>query len=93
MPSINATRAGPKLLAGFTEVPVSPIPKICTSVSVSPITRPPNDPWFAFAEVTPRIVRTKTNVRNASTINPAASVYARKTVRTKTAGHVCDFAK
>ena len=33
-------RAGPKLLAGFTLVPVSGIPRICTNASVSPITSP-----------------------------------------------------
>ena len=54
-----ANTAGAMLLAGFTLVPVSPIPKICTKVSVRPIISPPNEPWPAFLEVTPRIVITK----------------------------------
>lgn len=39
-PPIAAIRAGPKLLAGLTEVPVKWIPKMCTSVRVSPMTIP-----------------------------------------------------
>ncbi len=39
-PANSIISAGPKLLAGFTEVPVNGIPKICTSVRVSPITKP-----------------------------------------------------
>ena len=53
-PSRLVRTAGAMLRAGFTEVPVRPIPKMCTSVSVRPMTRPPNEPWFAFFDVTPR---------------------------------------
>ena len=67
-------RAGPMLLAGLTDVPVRPIPKMCTSVSVRPIISPPNEPWPAFFDVTPSIVRTKMNVSTISTTHPAAAL-------------------
>ena len=54
-------KAGAKLLAGFTEVPVSGIPKICTNVSVKPITIPATED-FLSSDVTPRIVYINTNV-------------------------------
>lgn len=73
-PFNNAMSAGPILLAGLTDVPVKPIPRICTRVSESPIIRPPNDPCFALASVTPSIASTKIKVRTISTINPAATL-------------------
>ena len=46
--------AGPSDLAGFTDVPVSGIPKMWTSVSVRPITRPAADDYFSLL-VTPNM--------------------------------------
>ena len=43
-PEIAAAIAGPILLAGFTDVPVRPIPRICTKVRVNPITTPAKEP-------------------------------------------------
>ena len=59
LPVIAAKIAGPRLLAGLTEVPVRPIPKMCTRVSVRPMISPPKEPCLALGDVTPRIVRTK----------------------------------
>ena len=53
-------RAGAKLRAGFTEVPVNGIPMMCTNASVKPITIPATAPFSAFL-VTPRTVNTNTN--------------------------------
>ena len=49
-------RAGPKLLAGLTDVPVNEMPRICTSVNVRPITMPATPEVETF-DVTPRIVK------------------------------------
>ena len=73
-PLIAEMIAGPKLLAGFTDVPVRPMPRMCTNVSVRPITKPPNDPWLALADVTPRIAITKIAVRATSTTNAARTL-------------------
>ena len=62
------------LLAGFTLVPVSPIPKICTKVRVRPMTRPPKEPCPAFSEVTPSMVSTKIKVSTISTTRPATGL-------------------
>ena len=62
--------AGPKERAGFTEVPVKWMPRICTSVRVSPITSPETEESFSL-EVTPRIEKTKTKVRTISMIREA----------------------
>ena len=70
-PAIAATIAGPRLLAGLTLVPVNPIPRICTRVRVRPITSPPKEPCPAFLLVTPKIVKTKMNVKTTSTSKPA----------------------
>ena len=43
-PLIAATRAGPKLLAGLTDVPVRPMPRMWTRTSVKPMTTPANEP-------------------------------------------------
>ena len=51
-PANSIISAGPKLLAGFTEVPVNGIPKICTSVRVSPITKPATAA-FSILDLTP----------------------------------------
>ena len=67
-PANSIISAGPKLLAGFTEVPVNGIPKICTSVRVSPITKPATAA-FSILDVTPIIAMTNTNVRITSTRN------------------------
>ena len=60
------TKAGPKLRAGLTEVPVSGMPIMCTNVSVKPMTRPAIVAVF-WLEVTPKMVSTKTQVKIAST--------------------------
>ena len=60
-------RAGPILLAGFTDVPVSGMPTICTNVSVSPITTPAILDIFSFA-VTPKMVKMNINVKTISII-------------------------
>ena len=57
--------AGPKLLAGFTDVPVKEIPRICTRVSERPITIPATALLLSF-EVTPKTAITNTNVRITS---------------------------
>ena len=57
---VNARiRAGPNDLAGLTDVPVSGMPNMCTSVSVRPITRPATEP-YSFLLVTPSMTYTKT---------------------------------
>ena len=61
------------LLAGFTDVPVSPMPRMCTPTSVRPMMSPPKEPWEAFLLVTPRIDITKMNVRTISTRRPASA--------------------
>ena len=48
-------KAGAKLLAGFTDVPVKGIPIICTKAKVKPITTPATEENFSL-EVTPSIV-------------------------------------
>ena len=72
-PANAAKTAGAMLLAGFTLVPVRPIPKMCTKVRVRPITRPPKEPCAAFLLVTPRIVMTKMKVSRISTRRPATA--------------------
>ena len=59
--------AGPKLLAGLTDVPVNGIPNIWISVSVRPITRPAILLFSGF-DVTHRMTITNTNVRMISTM-------------------------
>ena len=54
-PIIAITVAGARLLAGFTDVPVKLIPRICTNASVSPITIPATEDFFS-SDVTPSIV-------------------------------------
>ena len=54
--------AGPKLRAGFTEVPVNEMPNICTKVRDKPITIPETVLLLSF-EVTPKIDITKTKVK------------------------------
>ena len=72
-----AISAGPRLLAGFTEVPVRPIPRMCTSVSVRPITRPATDPFSTF-EVTPRMAKMKMNVRTTSITSDLAMLPSKR---------------
>ena len=60
-------RAGSKLRAGLTDVPVNGMPIICTTASVQPITIPATAPFSAFL-VTPRTVNTNTKVKMISTI-------------------------
>ena len=69
-----ATKAGPKLRAGLTLVPVSPMPKICTRVSVKPMTMPAKEPCPALASVTPKMVSTNTKVSTSSTSSPATAL-------------------
>ncbi len=59
------TRAGPKLRAGFTDVPVMGIPMRWTTVSVSPITMPAVA-VFPILLVTPRTTNTKKAVSTTS---------------------------
>ncbi len=59
-------RAGAKLCAGFTDVPVKGIPKMCTNARVKPITIPATAPFSAFL-VTPSTVNTNTKVKIIST--------------------------
>ena len=73
-PFAAANTAGAMLLAGLTLVPVSPIPTMCTNVSVRPMTSPPNEPCPASFEVTPRMVSTKMKVRITSTRSPATTL-------------------
>lgn len=67
-PTNELIKAGPKLLAGFTDVPVSGIPKICTRVKVKPITRPAIE-LFSLFDVTPKTAITNTKVKMISTAN------------------------
>ena len=60
--------AGAKLLAGFTDVPVRGIPRICTKVRVRPIIRPAQLD-FVESDVTPLIRNTNTKVRITSAKN------------------------
>ena len=60
--------AGPKLLAGFTDVPVKWIPKMWIRVNDNPITNPAIV-LFEIFEVTPRITNTNTNVKMISINN------------------------
>jgi len=64
MPSMSA---GPKLLAGFTDVPVMGMPTRWTRVSVKPMAMPAK-PFGAFSCVVPCTARTKTNVSTISAI-------------------------
>ena len=61
-----ANTAEAKERAGLTLVPVKYIPKICTKVSVRPITRPATLE-FSSLEVTPKIANTNTKVSTIST--------------------------
>ena len=60
-------KAGAKLRAGFTEVPVIPIPNKCTRVSVKPITIPATA-LFSFLAVVNSTTDTKINVRIISVL-------------------------
>ena len=51
-------RAGPKLRAGFTEVPVSGMPIRCTTTRAMPMARPAA-PWMAALWVAKRTTVTK----------------------------------
>jgi hypothetical protein len=60
--------AGPKLRAGFTEVPVSGMPIRCTTVKVRPITTPAV-PALPTGPVTAKMTKTKSAVRMTSAMN------------------------
>ncbi len=71
-PWIAMTTAGPKLRAGFTDVPVSGTPMMCTKASVRPMMMPANGA-VRSSDVEPRTDRTKMQVSTISTtIAPAA---------------------
>ena len=76
MASPPTKSAGPKLLAGFTLVPVRGIPTRWTSTRASPITIPATL-LFSVFDVTPSIAITKTNVKIISIRNeiPASPLY------------------
>ena len=61
--------AGPKLLAGFTDVPVMGIPTKWIITRLSPIDMPAN-PLGALSLVDPYITSRKMNVRTTSAMNP-----------------------
>ena len=60
-------KAGAKLRAGLTDVPVNGIPIMCTNARVKPITIPATALVFSLL-VTPRTVNTNTNVKMISVI-------------------------
>ena len=68
--STPSKSAGPKLLAGFTDVPVNQSPRRWTSTKDNPITNPAIL-LYSFFDVTPSTENTNTNVRIISTITPS----------------------
>ena len=62
------TSAGPRLRAGFTEVPVSGMPMRCTITSAKPMATPAA-PWIAALWVANRTTITKMAVRTTSIRN------------------------
>jgi len=63
-----ASKAGPKLRAGLTDVPVIGMPTIWITVSAQPIAIPAK-PALAVDEVAPSITTKKNAVKTASAIN------------------------
>ena len=66
--------AGPRLRAGFTDVPVIGMPTIWIMASANPIGMPAN-PAGAVLLVAPKMTIRKINVRTTSTINPDIMEY------------------
>ena len=67
-----AKSAGPKLRAGFTEVPVMGMQTICTNTSVRPMASPARFPAPFSLSVEPSTTNTKMNVKTTSATRACA---------------------